>query len=140
MVKMAWYDTAQILALKHAIRKKDWFTAIVLSATQIERHGYLEIKAFLKSMNIDSDLVDKILKKTYLSQIAGYLLTIKRIDKNEYTAIMEINKARNKFVHRREKEEFERGAEAKKKYEPLVNEAIRILREKLNAERLFIMK
>ncbi len=140
MVQMAWYDTAQILALEHAVRKEDWFTAIVLSATQLERHGYLEIKDYLNSLRVDSDLIARILRKVSLSQVADYLSTVKKINKKEYKTMMKINDERIRFLHRREKEKIKRGTEAKRKYCPLVNEAIRILRERLNAERLFIMK
>jgi hypothetical protein len=58
----------------------------------------------------------------------------------EYNTVIETNKARNKFLHRREKEEYERGAEAKRSYKPLVEKAIRALREKLPTKHLFIMK
>ena len=140
MARMAWYDTAQISKLEKARNESDWFTAIVLSATQLERHGYLEIKEYLESLNVNSRLIDRLLEKTYLSQIAGYLLAIKKIDEKEYRTVMKINDARNKFLHRRKEEKFERGAKAKGEYEPLVNEAIRILKEKLSAVRLLVSR
>lgn len=140
MVKIGWLDTAQIAILKRAIEDEDWFTAVVLSATQLERHGYLEIKAYFESLEVNSGLLDRVLDRMYLHQIAGCLFAIGTIDKKKYETVIEINKTRNKFLHRREKEEFERGAEAKRRYEPLVKEAIRILRERLPTKHLFIMK
>ena len=141
---MAWYDTAQIPVIEAAMERKDWFTAIVLTATQLERHGYLEVIEYLESLNANSDMVEEIFEKTSLTQIAKWLLAIKKIEKKEYKTIMKINDERNKFVHRREKvgeeEKFKRGAEGKKKYEPLVKEAIRILKEKFSVVRLAVGK
>lgn len=37
---MAWYDDAQLSKIDKAREESDWFTAIVLSANQLERHGY----------------------------------------------------------------------------------------------------
>ena len=144
MVRMAWYDTAQLSIIEKARKESKWFTAIALSATQLERHGYLEIKNYLKSLKVDSELVDKILKRASLSKIADYLLTIRKVDNKEYKTIMQINDERIKFLHRREEraegEKFLRGAEAKKTYDPLIEEAIRILKEKFSVERLYVGK
>lgn len=104
----------------------------------------MEVIEYLEAFNASSDLVEEIFEKTSLTQIAKWLLAIRKIEKKEHNTIMKIKDERNKFVHRREKvgeeEKFKRGAEAKKEYEPLVKEAIRILKEKLNAKHLFIMK
>lgn len=144
MVHVAWMDTAQLAALERAIEEEDWFTAIVLSATQLERHGYLEIRWHLESLKIDSGLLDILLGRMYLLQIAHCLLALKTIDKIEKKIIEKINGARNEFVHRREEtakdEKISRGAEAKRRYKPLAKEAIRILRKKLPSKRLQIMK
>jgi hypothetical protein len=68
----------------------------------------------------------------------AFLLAIKRIGCNECLKILEINNIRNKFMHRKETYKFMIGTPAKKRYEPLVNEAIRILKEKLNASKVFV--
>ena len=137
---MAWYDTAQISKLKKAREELDWFTAIVLSATQLERHGYLAIKEYLESLKVNSDLIDKLLNMKHLRQIAEYLLAIKKIEKEEYDTLIAINKERNNFIHRGEREKFKRGIEAQKVYGPLVDAAIRILEERLDAVRLRVSK
>ncbi len=137
---MAWYDTAQLQMIKDSRNKGDWFTAIVLSTTQLERHGSLEIRNYLEELKGKPKIIDYILKRLYLRQIAGYLLTLEKIEKKEYDTIMKLNDARNYFVHRQEKEEFKRGNEAKMKYTFLVNEAERILIEKLNVKKRFIYK
>ena len=137
---MAWYDTAQLSKIQNAKEREDWFTAIVLSATQIERHGYLEVVEYLESFEVDSKLIEKTFERVYLRQIAEYLLILDKIDKNEYNAILKINTERNNFIHRRKEEEFKRGKEGKKLYSKLIDEAIRILIEKLNVKRLLISK
>jgi hypothetical protein len=138
MAKMAWYDTAQLAVLEKAKDDLDWFTAVVLSSIQLERHGYLMIKEHLESLEVD--FRKDILEKLSLSQIALFLLAIRKIDSNEYGTIMEINSERNKFMHRREAKRYARGAEARKKYDPLIEEAIRILKEKFNVMRLYVSK
>jgi len=138
MAKMAWYDTAQLAVLEKAKDDLDWFTAVVLSSIQLERHGYLMIKEHLESLEVD--FRKDILEKLSLSQIALFLLAIRKIDSNEYGTIMEINSERNKFMHRREAKRYARGAKARKKYDPLIEEAIRILKEKFNVMRLYVSK
>lgn len=140
MVRMAWYDTAQISTLTTAIETSDWFTAIVLSATQLERHGYLAIKDYLKSLKANAKMTEKILKRIHLYEISEFLLAIEKIDDEEHKTIKELNEERNKFLHRRETKRYARGTEAQKKYRPLVEEAIRILKEKFNVVRLYVSK
>ena len=137
---MVWYDTAQLQKIDDARDEGDWFTAIVLSATQIERHGYLEVVEYLESFKIDSRFIKKTFERVYLRQIAEYLLILEKIEKEEYNAILKINTERNKFIHRRKEEEFKRGKEAEKLYSRLVDEALQILIEKLNVKRLYISK
>jgi len=126
--------------LKAATEKSDWFTAIVLSATQLERHGYLAIKDYLESLKVNLKVIDKILERIHLYGISEYLLAIGKINDKEYKTIKKLNEERNKFLHRREKKRYARGTEADKKYEPLVNEAIRILKEKFNVVRLRVSR
>jgi len=140
MVNYAWYDTAQLLKIEKAKKESDWFTAIVLSAVQLERHGCLEIKEYLENLNVKSELIDRILKRKYLYEIAEYLMVIGKIDSEECKTIKTVNEERNNFIHRRGEERFKRGLEAKDKYAPLIDDAIRILKEKLNVLRIFIGK
>jgi len=140
MVNMVFYDTAQISRLERAIEESDWFTAIVLAATQLERHGSMVIKDYLQSLKVDSILTDKMLEPLYLIDIAQCLLTMKKIDKKEFNTLMKINTARKHFVHRREKEKIKHALQAEKEYGALASEAIRILKEKLNAVRLFVSR
>lgn len=140
MTKMAWYDTAQLSILESAKEDSDWFTAIVLFATQLERHGYLEFKEYLEKANLNSTLVKKLLYMKHLRQIADYLLAIGKINDDERRTIESINGERNIFLHRMETKRYARGREASKKSTPLVNEAMRILKERFNVVRLRVMK
>jgi hypothetical protein len=139
MVEMAWF-TGPIPIIEQAIEDRDWFKAIVFSAIQLERHGYLAIKEYLENLNVDSDLIEKILERIHLYKIAECLLIIKRIDGEEFETIKKLNEERNNFMHRRETKRFAWGKQADKKYQPLALEAIRILREKLNVVRLVVSK
>ncbi|MCK4483117.1 hypothetical protein KAU55_07790 [Candidatus Bathyarchaeota archaeon] len=136
---MAW-DYGPIPIIEDARDKSDWFKAVVFSAIQLERHGYFAIKEYFESLNVDAKLIDIILKRIHLFQIAEYLSTIGKIDSEEYRAIIDINEERNKFMHRRQTKNFARGTHADRKYKPLVNEAIRILKEKFNVVRLHVSK
>lgn len=140
MVGTAYYDTAQLSKIEQAKRSSEWFTAIVLSAVQLERHGYIEIKDYLQSFNVESQLIDEILEGMHLWKIAKCLKSIGKIDEKEYATIKTINKERNAFVHRKAKEKFKRGEEAKDKYVPLIDEAMQILKEKLNVIRLYVSR
>ena len=140
MALMTWYDTAQISQLETAIKDSDWLTAVVLSSIQLERHGYLAVKDYLKSLKVHPKLIDKILKRIHLYEISEYLLAIGLINNEECKIIKELNEERNKFLHRRETKRYARGTKAQKKYVPLVNEAIRILKQKFNVIRLRVSK
>jgi len=137
---IAFYDTAQLNIIQSAIEESDFFTAVVLTAIQLERHGYLAIKEYLESLNVNSDLISKLLDRKHLSQIADYLLATDKISKKEHAIIKTINEERNKFLHRRERKEYLRGTEAQNKYTPLVNSAMQILKEKLDAIRAFVSR
>lgn len=139
MVRMAW-DIGPIPIMEKARDDSDWFKAITFSAIQLERHGYFAIKEYFESLNVDVKLIDKILKRIHLFQIAEYLLAIGKIDSEEYQAIININEERNKFMHRRETKRFASAIDADVKYKPLVNEAIKILKEKFSVVRLHVSK
>ena len=70
-----------------------------------------------------------------LKGVAEYLLVIEKIYSDEYRTIRTVNQERNNFLHRREKEKIEREEKARKKYGHLLNEAIRVLKEKLDVVR-----
>jgi hypothetical protein len=61
---------------------------------------------------------------------------MKVIDEKEYKTIIDINQARNNYVHRIGKEKFRRGKEAQQAYESLVKAAIEILERILGAKTL----
>ena len=128
------WESNPIPIIQRALDKPDWFQAVVFSAIQLERHGYLTIKEYLESLDVNAKLIEKLLERKHLYQIAEYLLTIGKIRNKELRTIKAINQERNNFMHRREVKQFAHGEQAKIKYLPLVNQAIRILREKLNAE------
>jgi len=134
MVRFVWYDTAQLPKIRKAAERNEWFTAIVLSATQLERHSYWIIREYLEYRRIESRLVDLLIEPLHLFQFAECLLAMKAIDERECQTIKEINKARNFFIHRRMREKFKRGREAREAYSSLVDAAIKILEEKLQAK------
>lgn len=51
MTPIAWY-TGAIPKIEEARDKQEWFSAIVLSAIQLERHGYIKIKKHLESLKL----------------------------------------------------------------------------------------
>jgi len=134
MTPIAWY-TGAIPKIEEARDKQEWFNAIVLSAIQLERHGYFKIKKHFESLELKYRKDD--LGRLSLPGIALFLLALKKIEANDYEKMIEVNRVRNKFIHRKETYEFLVGTKAKGEYEPLVNEAIRILKDKLGAIKVF---
>jgi hypothetical protein len=124
--------------LDEAKRTKDWFNAMVHSAIQLERFGYIAIREYLESKDIDIEIIDKLLERIQLREIADYLLTMHILDKQEHKVLQKISEERNKFVHRKKGSNYFIGTRANIEYEPLVKAAIRILKEKLNAERIVV--
>ena len=137
MMPIAWY-TGAIPKIEEARDKQEWFNAIVLSAIQLERHGYLQIKKHLRSLKLKYRKGD--LERLSFPEIALFLLALKKIEANDYEKMLAINRVRNIFIHRREIYKFSVGTKAKAEYEPLVNEAIRILKERLGAVRVVFMR
>lgn len=136
--RYAIYTRAKLRKIKEAIKENDWFTAIVLSASELERFGSEEIQDYLESKKVNPEFTNKILESFYLRNIAECLFVLKIIDEREKKKIMDINTHRNKFIHRRKKTKFPLGKKARETYEPLANEALRILKEKLDVARLVI--
>ena len=130
------WESNPIPIIERARDNLDWFQAVVFSAIQLERFGYFAIKDHLKSLKIDSDknIVKSFLDHLYLPQIALFLLGINKLTFEEYKTMIQINTERNNFMHRREVKHFAHGQQAKEKYTPLVNEAMKVLKEKLYAE------
>jgi len=126
--------------IEEARDRSNWFEAILLSAIHLERYGYFAIEEHLKSLRVKYRKKD--LKNLHLASIGLFLLAIKRIDDNDYRQILKVNGIRNKFMHRRDVYKFKPtiGPKAKEEYEPLVNEAIRILAEKLDAVRGYVFR
>jgi hypothetical protein len=130
------WESNPIPIIKRALEKSDWFQAVVFSAIRLERFGYFTIKEHLESLKIspDKEIIKNFLVHLYLPQIALFLLGIQKIDTKEYKTMIKINDERNKFIHHREVKQFAHGQQAQTKYKPLVNEVMRILSEKLDAE------
>jgi hypothetical protein len=137
MPPIAWY-TSSIPNIEEARDKQEWFNAIVLSAITLERHGYIKIKRHLSSLKLKYRKDN--LENLSLPDITLFLLALKKIEVNDYEKMLDINSVRNKFIHRRDIYKFLVGTEAKAKYEPLVNEAIRILKEKLGAVKIIVSR
>ena len=126
--------------LKDAKKTKDWFIAVIHSAIQLEKYGYILIREYLEFKKVNPQISDKLLERIRLREIAEYLLLLKIIDKSEQKVIQKIGEERNKFVHRKTGSDYFIGTRANVEYEPLVNAAIRILKEKLNAQRIVTFK
>lgn len=109
----------------------DWFKAVVLTATQLERHGYIALKDYFISLKANPRLVDKMLNGVRFPDISEYIQIIGRIDSKEYKTLLKLNEVRNNFIHRKKGYNYFIGTKANREYEPLVNESIRILEEKL---------
>ena len=135
---IAVYNKAQLEIIDKAKAEHNWFTAIVLSAVQLEHNGCLKIKEYFLSLHVESKVVDSVLENFHLRDTIRCLRALGTIDDKEESKMMEINNERNRFVHRGTKEKFKRGKEADLKYDPLVAEAVRILKEKLDVMRVAV--
>jgi len=123
--------------LEDAVKTNYWFYAIVFSAIEVEKYGCDKIRSHMTSLKAEPSFIEAILKRVNLLTVADCLLELKFIEKEEYKTITELNAIRNDCVHRTAKDPSIIGTEATKKYEPLVKEAITILKEKLDAVRMF---
>ncbi len=132
------YNKAQLEIIENARTEHNWFTAVVLSAVQLEHNGCLKIKEYLLSLHVEPKLVDSILENFKLRDTIRCLKALGIIDAKEESKMEEINMERNRFVHRGTKEKFKRGEEADLKYGSLVAEAVRILKEKLDVMRIAV--
>lgn len=123
--------------LEEAVKLNYWFYAIVFSAIEIEKYGCDKIRSHLiYTLKTEPSFTEAILKRINLLTVADCLLELKTIDKTEYEILKKLNGIRNEFIHRTAKDPDMFGTKATKKYEPLVKEAIRILRDKLDGYRL----
>jgi hypothetical protein len=111
----------------------DWFQTFVVVAVYLERFGDQEIRHYLETLHVSSPLIDKLLERKHLIEIAKYLLALEVIEKEEFATLEKLNHERNKFIHRRKKDPPLFGRDATRDYTPLIDEGIRILEEKLHA-------
>lgn len=125
---------------EEAKQSHEWFKAIVLTTTQLERHGYIALRDYLNSQKVNPKLIDRMLDNMRLRDIAECLEIIGKIERREYKKILELNEVRNKFIHRKKGYNYLIGTRANAEYEPLVNEAIRILEEKIFVPTIFIAR
>ena len=132
------YNKAQLETIKKARAEHNWFTALVLSAVQLEHNGCLKIKEYLLSLHAEPNIVDSVLENFNFRDTIRCLKALRIIDAKEGKKMQQINTERNLFVHRSTKEKFKRGKEADLKYDPLVVEAVRILKEKLDVMRIAV--
>jgi len=137
MIIIKGWTTAEFGKMEKAVREGDWLTAVLVAAIQLERHGYLVMKDYLKSRNVHPKLIEQILQKASLSQIADYLSIIGKITYEEHNIIMKINDERNNLVHRREHVRYAYGKAAAEKIPPLIEQSIWILKQRLDAVKLF---
>ena len=73
-----------------------------------------------------------------LPQLAFCLLALRKIDQSEYETILQINKVRNRFVHRREHCKYKVGTCADREYEPLIEDVLSLLKGKPREDRVFV--
>ena len=125
----AEYEESQILKIEYAEEKEDYFTALVLSLTHIERLGYSIIKKHLESKEVEPELIKKILNRIGIMKISGILITMGTFTKTEYKQINAIRIARNAFVHQKDDEPPEGVLISENKYTKLISNAKKILRK-----------
>lgn len=130
------WESNPLPTIERALDKSDWFQAVVFSAIQLERFGYSAILDFFESLKTsEKEALAHIIEPLHLTQIAKSLQAIGKISPRECKTIMKINDERNYFVHQRRIPKFAREREkAKAKYLPLVEKAMVILKDKLQAE------
>ena len=113
MTILRYYTRAKLQDIREASRKGDWFTAIVLSATEIERFGCERIEDYLTDKKVGRKLAETMIKPLYLTNVADCLLVMGIISEKERSKILEINDQRNNFIHRQRKAKFPYGEEAR---------------------------
>lgn len=123
-----------------AKRSKDWFESNVLTATQLERHGYIALKDYLGSLKVNSKLTNRMLGNIRFRDIADYLEIIGKIEKTECRTIKKLGEVRNEFVHRKKGYNYLIVTRANAEYDPLVTEVIRILEEKVFTPTIFVAR
>lgn len=122
--------------IEDAMNRKDWFYAIVYSASIMERQCHIKIVDHLDDHKLNYN--KKTVGDLYLSQQALLLLTCGVIDQHDYDIITKVNQARNNFIHRKEGPKYFIGTRANNEYSPLVNEALQILKDKLSVTRVYV--
>jgi len=137
-VSIVVYNKAQLETIEKARAEHNWFTAVVLSAVQLEHNGCLKIKEYLLSLHAEPKIVDSVLENFNFRDTIRCLVAMGIINAKEAKKMEEINTERNHFVHRGTKEKFKVEKEADLKYDPLVVEAVRILKEKLDVMRIAV--
>jgi hypothetical protein len=124
--------------LEEAIKTNYWFYAVVFTAMEVEKYGCDKIRFYLNSFKDNKpSFTEAILERISLLTVAKCLLELEFIDKEDYKIITELNAERNACVHRTSGDPHIIGTEATKKLEPLIKKAVTILKEKLDAEKLF---
>lgn len=77
-----------------ALRNKEWFKGIVLSATYFEHFGLEKLRAHFKGK-----ISEERLNGLSLESIITLLFGCGLIDQNTYTRMIEVKDRRNAFVH-----------------------------------------
>ena len=103
----------------------DWKPAIILSAVYLEKFGIMKINEILKHRKIQ---LGKKLGNFSLNDISILLYALHQISNKEFTQISQIQKERNRIVHRRgEKIPVYYGEKANIKYKKIVDNTIKMI-------------
>lgn len=129
---------AVLSQIEEAKNRKDWFFAVVFSAIHLERQAYFLVKDHMKSLKVRFNA--KSLEHLHLPQLALFLLALGKIDQAEYKTMQQINKVRNKFIHRKEHYKYKIGTAAKQEYGPLIEDVLSLLKGKLREDIVFVSK
>lgn len=86
--------------LENSIKNQRWFEGIVLSASYYESLAVEKIDQYLKSKGKSIDV--KKFKRFYLHRLLIFLYSHSMIAEKEYSQMIELNKTRDKIVHREE--------------------------------------
>lgn len=95
---MAFVVFGPLKTLKEAMKDKDWFRGIVLSATYFEAYGKLKIREHLDKNKI---IISKEkIEGLKLNQVITLMYALKIIDMKTYQTMLKIKNKRDDLVHK----------------------------------------
>jgi len=98
--------------IEKSLKDQDYFKATTLFAAVLEYYGKQAILGKLRAENRNVD--EERIEKLSLGEVSVFLYGLKIIDQPCYSALLDLNKLRNNFLHIKDMAEFRRicGSEA----------------------------